>query len=373
MMTEGNIVIAVNDTGISQNIKDKLLDSGYSVIISPPKKEAALANILKNEPALIIISPQLDSNLSGIDLIIQLKDKIEVPTIFVSTNLNDEAYKKAKALNPIAYFTYPFNIENLFYAIEIGLDNFDLQKKANALLLKSLEGIKENNNSKDKFMSIISHDLRNPFNSLLGLTELLAYNIEDFTQQEIKESAISLNLTVHKLFNLLTNLLEWSKLQAGNFTIEKSEFQVSQILNYIFDVFSDTINTKQITVLKETDCEITIFADRTMIETAIKNIIFNAVRFTRDGGTITISCRLEGNIAKLFIKDNGIGIAKEDQERLFIFEKRFSTEDTNNEKGTGFGLLLSKEFVEKNGGFISFLSEPNHGSTFIISLPTNQS
>lgn len=372
-MTEGNIVIAVNDTGISQNIKDKLSDSGYSVIISPSQKEAALSHILKNDPSLIITSPISNSNFSGIDLVTQLKDKIEIPTIFISTKLDDEAYIKAKALNPVAYFNYPFNIENLIYAIEIGLDNFNLQKKTNALLLKFQEEIDENKNSKNKFMSIISHDLRNPFNSLLGLTELLAYNIEDFTPQEIKESAISLNLTTHKLYNLLTNLLEWSKLQVGNFTIEKSEFLISQIINYIIDVFSDTIKEKQITVLRETDCDITIFADRNMIETAIKNIISNAIRFTKNGGTITITCRLERNMAVIIIKDNGVGIAKEEQERLFIFEKRFSTEDTNNEKGTGFGLLLSKEFIEKNSGFIKFSSEPNQGSTFIISLPTNQS
>ena len=198
---------------------------------------------------------------------------------------------------------------------------------------------------------------------------MLANNINDLTEQEIIESAKALNRTAHNLFNLLTNLLEWSKLQTGNFTIEKMEFTLNQIINYILDIFSDSITVKNISITKENDLEIYVYADRNMIETAARNLISNAIKFTNSGGTIAVGCKINGKFAELYVKDNGVGIPIEDQDKLFKIEKQFSTEGTNYEKGTGFGLLLCKELVEKNGGTIKFKSEKDKGSTFIISLP----
>lgn len=231
------------------------------------------------------------------------------------------------------------------------------------------ERLELTNSSKDKFFSIISHDLRNPFNSLLGFSELLANNIEDLTEQEIKDSAKTLNRTAHNLFNLLTNLLEWSKLQNGNFSIEKSEVILNEVINYTLDSFSESIKAKDVIILKENETEIKVFADRNMIESATRNLISNAIKFSRSGGIISVGCRVNGKVAELYVTDTGIGIPVEDQDRLFKIEKQFSTEGTSNEKGTGFGLLLCKEFIEKNGGTISFKSAKDKGSTFIFSLP----
>jgi signal transduction histidine kinase len=185
----------------------------------------------------------------------------------------------------------------------------------------------------------------------------------------VRESAKTLNRTAQNLFNLLTNLLEWSKLQTGNFKIEKMEFTLNQIVNYTLDIFSDAITSKNIKIIKGNDNEINVYADRNMIETAIRNLISNAIKFTNSGGTITVGCKINGDFAELFVKDNGVGISEDNQQRLFKIEKRFSSEGTNFEKGTGFGLLLCKELVEKNGGTIKFISEKDKGSTFIISLP----
>jgi PAS domain S-box-containing protein len=490
-MSEDKIVIVIDDPTISKNLEEKLTESGYSVLVSAPNSQSALSLILNSSPSLIVISVKLESDYSGIDLVAKIKKEINVPIIFVSFNNNKEAYLKAKKNNPIAYFTHPFAIENLFSTIEIGLTNHKLQeaiidshnkyemaikagkagvyeidpntfeiegdealatlfgytvqevreigwgtllpiedfnkkKEVLANLLQNKidsysiehriikkdgtlawavssgslitnsrgevkivgtltditerklteqklkeysEELQSINSSKDKFFSILSHDLRNPFNSLLGFSELLANNIDDLTEQEVKESARTLNRTAHNLFNLLTNLLEWSKLQTGNFTIEKMEFTLNQIINYTLDIFSDAIIAKNINITKENDDEINVFADRNMIETAARNLISNAIKFTNNGGTITVGCKINGNSAELYVKDNGVGIPIEDQDRLFKIEKQFSTEGTIYEKGTGFGLLLCKELVEKNGGTIKFKSEKDKGSTFIISLP----
>lgn len=490
-MSEDKIVIVVNDAAISKNLEVKLTDSGYTVFVSPSETQSSLAIIEKNLPSIAVISVKLESEFAGIELAKIIKSKFNIPVIIICLDKNVEAYNKAKKVNPIAYFTSPFEIENLFSTIEIGLTNHKLQeeivdahrkyemaikagksgvyeidpttfeidgdeslaeifgftmqdvkekgwsnlmpiedynKKKEVLtnllygkinsynlehrvikkdgtavwanssgsLVKSSNGkvkivgtltdinerklaefklkryseeLESLNSSKDKFFSIISHDLRNPFNSLLGFSELLANNIEDLNEQEIKDSAKTLNRTAHNLFNLLTNLLEWSKLQNGSFKIEKSEIILSEVINYTLDAFSESIRSKDLAIMKETDEEIKVLADRNMIDSALRNLISNAIKFSRPGSIITLGCTSNGKLAEIYVTDSGVGIPIEDQDKLFKIEKQFSTEGTSNEKGTGFGLLLCKEFVEKNGGTIRFRSRENEGSTFTITLP----
>ncbi len=249
------------------------------------------------------------------------------------------------------------------------LTDITKRKLAEEKLKEYAEELIKSNSAKDKLFSIISHDLRNPFNSLLGFTDLLANNIEDLTEFEIKDSAKSLHSTATNLFNLLANLLEWSRLQTGNFAFEQTDFSLNIILNHVLSIFNNSFKTKNLKLIKETDCELNVFADQNMIEASIRNIISNAIKFTKTGGTIKVGCRVNNNNSEIYVEDNGIGIPKEDQDKLFKIEKLYSSEGTNNEKGTGFGLLLCKEFAEKNGGTITFESEKDKGSTFIISLP----
>jgi PAS domain S-box-containing protein len=237
-------------------------------------------------------------------------------------------------------------------------------------LKKYSEELKKSSSAKDKFLSIISHDLRNPFNSLLGFSELLANNVDELTELEVKDSANTLHKTATHLYNLLTNLLDWSRLQLGTFAFEKTEFSVGGILNHVLSIFTDSFNAKNLELIKETECKLNVIADQNMIETAIRNIVSNAIKFTKPGGTIKVGCRANDDNVDIFVTDDGVGIDKEDQARLFNIEKLYSSEGTNYEKGTGFGLLLCKEFAEKNGGTIKFKSEKDKGSTFIISLPS---
>ena len=490
-MSEEKIVIVVDDPAISKNLETRLVNSGYSVSRLPNDSVKAIPFIENTYPSLAVISVNLESEYSGLELAKNIKNKFGIPIVIICSANNPEAYNKAKKINPVAYFTYPFEIENVFSTIELGIanhklqeaitdahrkyemaikagkagvyeidpDNFEIEgdetlaevfgfklqdvkekgwsslmpvedynkkrevlasllqgkiksyslehrvikndgtvvwaessgslvktskgkikivgtltditerKLAEYKLKKYSEELESLNSSKDKFFSIISHDLRNPFNSLLGFSELLANNIEDLTEQEIKDSAKTLNRTAHNLFNLLTNLLEWSKLQNGTFKIEKTEIILSEVINYTLDSFSESIRAKDIAIMRETESELKVLADRNMIDSAVRNLISNAIKFSNTGGIITIGCVANGKVAELFVTDSGVGIPEEDQERIFKIEKQFSTEGTNNEKGTGFGLLLCKEMVEKNGGSIRFKSKKDEGSTFTISLP----
>ncbi|HQJ47435.1 MAG TPA: HAMP domain-containing sensor histidine kinase, partial [Ignavibacteriaceae bacterium] len=175
--------------------------------------------------------------------------------------------------------------------------------------------------------------------------------------------------TANHLFYLLTNLLEWSRLQTGNFVIEKTDFSLNLIINHILDIYSISISEKKLNIIKETECEINLFADIHMVESAVRNIISNAIKYSNIGGTVKIGCRIADDRAEIFIKDNGVGITIEDQARLFKIDKQFSTEGTNYEKGTGFGLLLTKELVEKNDGTVYLNSQIGKGTTVIIAFP----
>lgn len=492
-MNHENILLCVQEHSAVKNLKAKLVKSGFSVDVSKPDTNSFLTLSSQSNPDLIIISVNLQADYSGIDAISKIKNNSDVPVIYLSYVDDSEAYNKAKTTNPIAYFSLPFEIDNVLRAVELGLSNQKLQqniidahkkyemvikagkagvyeidpvtfeidgeeslaevfgysvqevkdkgwgnllpiedynkkkemlsnllqgkiksyslehrvikkdgklawaishgslvsdrhgkskivgtltditerKSSEEKLKKYSEDLQKSNSAKDKFFSIISHDLRNPFNSLLGFSELLANNIEDLTEQEVKDSAKTLHRTATNLFNLLTNLLEWSRLQTGNFSFEKSEFSLGGIVNHVLSIFSDSFEAKNLKLIKETDCEINVTADQNMIEAVIRNLVSNAIKFTHDGGSVTVGCKINNAKAEVFVIDTGVGITSEDQKKLFKIEKQFSTEGTNNEKGTGFGLLLSKEFIEKNNGTISINSEKDKGSTFTVTLPYN--
>jgi signal transduction histidine kinase len=375
-MNQEKILISVQEHSVAKNIEDKLVNSGFSVVVSNPNFSSVTSLALESNPDLIVISVNLDYKRAGIEAVSLIKQKIDVPVIYLAFEDEKEAYSKAKTTNPIAYFSQPIELDNIFRTIELGLNNhklhigvIDFQITEEKKLKEYVEELKKSNSAKDKFFSIISHDLRNPFNSLLGFSELLANNIEDLSEEEVKESAKSLHRTATNLFNLLTNLLEWSKLQTGNFSFEKSEFSLGGILNHVVSIYSDSLEAKNLRLIKGTDCEANILADQNMIESAIRKLISNAIKFTQDGGTITVGCIRNGDNAEIFIADTGVGISSDDLERLFKIEKQFTTEGTKNEKGTGFGLLLCKELLEKNNGTIKVKSEKDKGSTFTISLP----
>jgi len=375
-MNQEKILLCVQEHSVTKNLGEILVNSGFSVVVCNPVFSAVTSIASESNPDLIVISVNLDYQYAGIEAASIIKQKLDTPVIYLCFSDDKEAYNKAKTTNPIAYFVQPFELDNIFRTIELGLNNHKFYKETidfriteETNLKEYVEELKKSNSAKDKFFSIISHDLRNPFNSLLGFSELLANNIEDLSEDEVKESAKSLHRTATNLFNLLTNILEWSRLQTGNFSLEKSEFSLGGLLNHVVSIYTDSFEAKNLKLIKETDYEINVSADQNMIEAAIRNLISNAIKFTRVGGVITVGCRINGDNAEIFISDMGVGISSDDQERLFKIEKQFTTEGTKNEKGTGFGLLLCKELVEKNNGSIKVKSEKEKGSTFTISLP----
>ncbi len=227
------------------------------------------------------------------------------------------------------------------------------------------------NAAKDKFFSIIAHDLKSPFNSIIGFGEILVERINEKDYDGIEKYARIILQSSHRAMNLLMNLMEWAQSQTGRMEPNTEQFDLTEFIHNITPLFDDIAGQKGITIKKELPQKATVFADQAMINTVLRNLISNAIKFTRQGGEIILSVTKDENKCTVSVKDNGIGIPKERVEKLFRIEESESTAGTANEKGTGLGLILCKEFIEKHEEKIWVISEEGKGSTFYFTLPYN--
>ena len=231
------------------------------------------------------------------------------------------------------------------------------------------EQLKALNASKDKFFSIIAHDLRNPIAGFLNLTEVLTNNFDVFSENESKEFIEVMNQASKQLYNLLENLLQWSRAQTGSIAYEPKFVSVKKMVDSTIDTLMINIENKSIKININVDEKTVVFVDENMITTVIRNLISNAIKFTHPEGLISIRCVKKDELVELSVIDNGVGMKKEDQEKLFRIDQHITTQGTSEEIGTGLGLILCKEFIDKNDGEIWVESELNKGSAFIFTLP----
>jgi len=243
------------------------------------------------------------------------------------------------------------------------------RKKYEEKLLRYTDELKILNASKDKFFSIISHDLRTPFNSLLGISEFIIQSYEEMSREEIKESISNIFRSSQKVYNLILNLFEWTRMQSGRFEVEKTPLNLSINVGEILNLYIQSAELKKIKLINNVSKEIYIVADKYMLETILRNLISNAIKFTNKEGNVSISATRKGNFAQIAVSDNGMGISEENQKKLFRIDTKFQTNGTAEETGTGIGLILCKEFVEENGGTIFVNSEEGKGTSFFFTLP----
>jgi len=277
-------------------------------------------------------------------------------------------YKKDNSEIPFILTGVRLDIRGETFIMGFGIDITD-RKKAEEALKESEVRLRELVATKDKFFSIISHDLKNPFNSILGLSNLLVEQIQEKNFDGIEEYAAIIQKSSMQVFDLLVNLLEWSRLQTGRIEFSPEYVEMVSLINEVTELFGDSVRQKSITICKELPRNMLIFADKAMISTILRNLISNAIKFTHPQGQIVISAELKKDKVIIAIQDNGVGIKNERIEKLFRIEETQSTVGTKNEKGTGLGLILCKEFIEKHGGKIWVESEVGKGSTFYFTIP----
>lgn len=245
-------------------------------------------------------------------------------------------------------------------------------EKTNKKLANSESNLKELNATKDKFFSIIAHDLKNPFQALLGFSEIIYTRAHDLTPEELEEYAKAINDASQNLFNLLGNLLQWSRTQLGTTTIKPETIELDVVVKEVLATMSMAANEKNLTIRNNVRKGLKVVADRHALMSILRNLISNAIKFTYPKGNIAIEAISEENQIKVQVIDSGKGIAKEDLSKLFKIDSNFSTKGTANEQGTGLGLILSKELIKKSGGDIWAESETKKGSTFTFTLPKSE-
>jgi signal transduction histidine kinase len=240
---------------------------------------------------------------------------------------------------------------------------------AHRKLMKTEKNLRRMNATKDKFFSIIAHDLRNPFNALLMFSETLNHNYQDHTREQVLTYINIIGKSAMNLFTLLENLLEWSKSQTGKMEHNPEKFLLRELTENGKNSVLVNARQKNINILIEIDPRLEACADKNQILTVIRNLISNAVKFTHCNGTVRISANELKDLIEISVADNGVGIGKEELSNLFSLGYNITTAGTNNETGSGLGLMLCKEFVEKNGGVLQIKSEVGKGSTFTFTIP----
>ena len=325
-------------------------------------------------------------SIEGSNKIAEMKIKYETENLETENELlkkdNQIHLLELNRQKNIMNYWIGFSILILALAI-LSFSRFRLKKKTNNLLkskndqleetnkklTNSEYNLKELNATKDKFFSIIAHDLKNPFQSLLGFSETLYNQLDELSKEELKEYTRLIYESSQNLFNLLSNLLQWSKSQLGSIKLSPVETNLYESIDDALSLLNISIAKKNITIENTVEKNTSFLVDKHVISTVLRNLINNAVKFTDKGGEIKISSEIEDDNIVISVQDNGRGISKENIEKLFRIDQEHSTKGTENESGSGLGLILCKELIRQSGGSIFVESTLGKGSTFKFSLP----
>jgi two-component system, sensor histidine kinase and response regulator len=225
------------------------------------------------------------------------------------------------------------------------------------------------NATKDKFFSIIAHDLKNPLMALLGFSDLVALSIEQNDINMIKKNVKIIKKASYQALELLSNLLDWARSQTGNIVFNPEMINLGTLSEDIVSLFFETARQKGISLCTSVPKDLFVFSDKSMTGIVLRNLVSNAIKFSCSGEKVEILAEEKEDIVEISVKDNGIGLSKEEISKLFSVTSQFTKPGSAKERGTGLGLILCKEFAEKQGGRIWVVSKPGKGSTFTFSIP----
>jgi PAS domain S-box-containing protein len=242
------------------------------------------------------------------------------------------------------------------------------RKKYEEALIKSESELRNANAAKDRFFSIIAHDLKSPFTSLIGLTELLHNHFHKYDNNKRLDLIKKILDTSDNTYQLLSDLLDWSRAEADNIQINLKELELNHLIDNVLTTVLPAAKRKNIDIKNQIKPETIILADENLTQTVFRNIISNAVKFTPENGRVLIGALEKHDIVEAFVNDNGVGIPFEAMDKLFQISYKYQTLGTNKESGTGLGLIVSHEFMEKNQGKIHVESQVNQGTTFYLTF-----
>lgn len=361
-------ILIVDDVAANVLLLKVLLANEKFQIVTARNGREALEQVKAENPDLLLLDVMMPE-MSGFEVAEHLRNNPEtedVPIIFLTALNGASDVVKAFHSGANDFISKPFNKEELMIRVR---HQISLVAAKRALIERN-EELHRTITSRDKLYSVIAHDLRSPLGSIKMVLNMLIINLPPETiGAEMHELLTVANQTTEETFALLDNLLKWTKSQIGRLKICYQDTNIIEILQSVIEIFNMVADLKGISIQLDAPDRIMANADIDMIKTVVRNLLSNAIKFSRENSSIVISARTEDGNAIISVKDSGCGIAEEDQGKLLHTDTHFSTFGTNNEEGSGLGLLLCQDFVEKNNGKLWFTSKKGEGSTFSFSIP----
>jgi two-component system sensor histidine kinase/response regulator len=355
-------ILIVDDVAKNIQLVAKFLTKeGYNLFFAQ-SGEAALKQVEGRGFDLILLDIMMPE-MGGFEVCRRLKKNVrtsQIPIIFLTAKTDDESISKGFEAGGVDYVTKPFNPSELLARVKT---HIQLQQREKEL--------RDLNNAKDTLFAIIGHDLKTPFFTIMGLADILLSNYNEYSDTERKELITFINESAKSSHILLDNLLNWTRMQTGTIKSEPVNLNIEQIIIENVKLLQSQAHTKEVSLNYSIDGEILVFADVNMLNTILRNLISNAIKFTPREGSVKINVTKDDHIAIIEVIDTGIGIPMNKLEKLLSGKESFSTLGTENESGTGLGLILTKGFVQLNNGTLNVESNEGQGTTFRFTLPCN--
>lgn len=356
---DSNILI-VDDIPENLQVLGNIFASKNANLIVASDGETAISNAKSELPDIILLDIAMPGT-NGYEVAKALKEDAttkDIPIIFVTAKSSSEDLQKGFELGAVDYVTKPFNSSELLMRVSNHLELAKARKNLHAMV-----------DDKNKFISLVAHDIKSPLSGVVQLMKIIVEEYYTMDREEQFEYLASISDSLINQYKFVDDLLKWGSLQMNRIELKKVKVVAKLLLAGIIDVQKINAANKSITLKSDITTERSFLADATHAENIIANLLSNAIKFSEPNSEIIISAYDELNQVTLSVKDAGVGMSESDQERLFKKSIIHTTLGTNKEQGTGLGLLLVKEMVEKNGGTIRFESELGKGTTFYVSFP----
>lgn len=364
-------ILIVDDVMSNVLLLKVLLTNEKFAIATASNGRQALEQVEKENPDLVLLDVMMP-DMSGFEVAQHLKSNpntADIPIIFL-TALNSTAdIVKGFQVGANDFISKPFNKEELIIRVthQISL------VAAKRLILSKTEELQRTIAGRDKLYSVIAHDLRSPMGSIKMVLNMLILNLpSEKIGAEMYELLTMANQTTEDVFSLLDNLLKWTKSQIGKLNVVCQDVDLVEVTDGVIEIFSMVASLKKIRIREMKPEKMMVNADIDMLKTVVRNLLSNAIKFSKENSEVLVKMEEVDGMAVVSVQDHGCGISEEGQKKLLHTDTHFSTFGTNNEEGSGLGLLLCKDFVVKNGGKLWFTSKEGEGSIFSFSIPVKK-
>ncbi len=352
------ILIVEDEIIAAMALQETLERSGHTVTAVANTAQEALDALAVAVPDLVFMDINLEEKDDGIIIGKKILQQYKLPVIFITAYADHDTIAKAREVFPYGYIVKPWQERELMAVLETAIYKHLADQKTMEL-----------QETRNKFFSIIGHDLRSPLAALAVATRTLNKHIASLSVTDIKEFVQDIHHTVETLYAFTDNMLEWSKIQSGRLEVRAETLELSVVVEEVNQLLRAKAHQKAVALTFDVPADIWVFADKNMLRSVLLNLVSNGIKFCYPGGHVQLQVSNEAEHVLIIVSDNGVGMDKAHVEELLTFTAAIHTSGTQEEKGSGLGLLLCKEFVEANGGMLNISSEPQIGTTVCVTLP----